>query len=335
MEMPLSWNLLSRGLMAMVLLLIAGCAKAPSPTDTTPTRSEPLPIEQDFHAVSTRWTLVRRSATESTMATIASRERAAYLAVGCRNTDTTSATIVLASSGSTYFPEARNLALSFDGGPAIVHPWAPTQFSDTVWGFYTQARAADFRSELEALKTHHEIEAVAKEGGKEIFRQHFSLDGAAETIDAALKQCPLSTEKAPVASDTGWGVVERSTNGNTMVVGVFRPNSHHGIEIFCNENAKRLGIMLWPQEPFEAPAETLTLALAFDGGTPIRQHWNASQVVFDYWDKDPGFSSVINRLRSHRTVTVTMGPAGAEQGETFTLDGAAAAIEKVYAACGK
>ncbi len=143
-----------------------------------------------------------------------------------------------------------------------------------------------------------------------------------------------SDVSAPSATSSHWGVVDRTTTGNTMVVGIFRPGTNHGIEILCDENANKLGIIIWPKEPFEAPAETLTLALAFDDGAPIPQVWNKSTVGFDYWDRNPGFHSLVDQLRYHRSVTVIMGPKESEEREVFPLEAAGAAIDRVYAACG-
>jgi hypothetical protein len=136
------------------------------------------------------------------------------------------------------------------------------------------------------------------------------------------------------ATSTHWGIVDRTTAGNTMVVGILRPGTDHGIEILCDENANKLGIMVWPKEPFEAPAERLTLALAFDDGDPISQIWNKSTVGFDYWNRNPGFHALVDQLRSHRSVTVIMGSKESAQSEVFPLEAAGAAIDRVYAACG-
>jgi hypothetical protein len=48
----------------------------------------------------------------------------------------------------------------------------------------------------------------------------------------------------PDATSTNWGIVKRTTTGNTLVVGILRPGSHYGIELLCNENAGKLGIMI-------------------------------------------------------------------------------------------
>jgi len=143
-----------------------------------------------------------------------------------------------------------------------------------------------------------------------------------------------SDMSAPSATSSHWGVIDRPTTGNTMAVGVFRPGNDHGIEILCDQSASRLGITIWPKAPFEAPAESLTLALAFDDGAPIPQIWNASATGFDYWNRNPGFHALVDQLRRHRSVTVVMGPKGSEQREVFPLEAAGAAIDRVYAACG-
>jgi len=319
-----------------VVLALAACTPSPPPTANARTViAEPIPIDQTNSARSDRWTVVQPTISVPPMAAIASRERGAYLTVACRTNSATGAAIVLTSADDpTDWPEARHLTLAFDGAAPAAYPWLPTRFTRTLWGFYIDAYATDFPQAIAALTTHGAIEAVAKEQGKEVFRQHFTLQGAVPAINAALKSCPLAAE-APRADAARWGVIKRTTTGNTLVVGILRPGTDHGIEVLCNENARKVGIMIWPREPFAGPSGNLRLALGFDDEKPERRHWNASAVVFDTWSTDPGFSALIEDLRSHRSVTVSMGPSGQEQSEVFSLDGAEAAIGRALAACGQ
>jgi hypothetical protein len=91
--------------------------------------------------------------------------------------------------------------------------------------------------------------------------------------------------------------------------------------------------------------ENRGLSLAFDGGAPIVQHWKTGTLTGggigrqDYCQVDQNdaeFQPVIDAFEQRREVDVSITDAGKEvQHQTFTLNGAPRAIEKVLAACKK
>ena len=90
----------------------------------------------------------------------------------------------------------------------------------------------------------------------------------------------------------------------------------------------------WANAPLDGPPEARRLALGFDGKAPVRQIWSDDANGFTLARRDPGFEDIVQKLKSHQTMTlVTEGANAKETREELPLEGALQAIERVYADC--
>jgi hypothetical protein len=112
------------------------------------------------------------------------------------------------------------------------------------------------------------------------------------------------------------------------------------MNVICDPHGAYVSID--PQRPLPSAVDARGLTLAFDGGSPVVQHWKSGTLKGsfgkqDYFEVDQGqpeFQAVIDGLTQHREIDVSITNSGQEiQHQTFTLNGASVAIDHALAAC--
>ena len=123
-----------------------------------------------------------------TVAVVAARDGDAYLTASCFN----GATLALMSTAEVKGqPEARTLALGFDGSAPARQKWTSRDYALPRWGFETEkSEGTDFWRILAQLRVNREAEAIVEEAGREVLHVHFSLVGAGDALAKAYKNCP-------------------------------------------------------------------------------------------------------------------------------------------------
>jgi hypothetical protein len=84
---------------------------------------------------------------------------------------------------------ARRIAFAFDGGPLMEQTWKAQQLSKRDWDFGADDRDPGFKEVIAGLKSHREVTTVIIESDKEVMRQTYTLEGAAQAIDYVLEAC--------------------------------------------------------------------------------------------------------------------------------------------------
>jgi hypothetical protein len=85
--------------------------------------------------------------------------------------------------------KAQMLTLAYDGGTPTSQPWRAEMDKGHFFDFSVALGEPGFDAAVRDLKTHHSVEIVISTAGKEVRRQKFSLERAAETIDRVLAVC--------------------------------------------------------------------------------------------------------------------------------------------------
>jgi len=154
---------------------------------------------------------------------------------------------------------------------------------------------------------------------------------------AALSGCaPQSGAEQPVRADR-WEVTPADRDGLT-VAAISAPDGNNRIQVYCHAPDKVMAVMLFPRDlPGDAKDQRFTFA--YDGGAPVEQHWRAQMYQDRFYDfslgsEEPAFAAAIDDLENHQSVVAAIITAGKEaRRDTFTLSGAAEAIDQVAAAC--
>lgn len=157
---------------ATALLLLAACAHTP-PSGKT---------HSGLNAPADHWVTVGQ------VAIVAARDGDAYLTASCYY----GATIALMSTAEVKDqPQARSLALGFDGDAPARLRWVPRAYAPPRWGFEAErAHTPDFLRTLARIRVSQEAEAVVDEAGREVLHVHFSLVGAGDALAKAFTNCP-------------------------------------------------------------------------------------------------------------------------------------------------
>lgn len=164
---------------------------------------------------------------------------------------------------------------------------------------------------------------------------------AAALQAAIFATCAAADEMIP--SDH-WAFDSFTESGQTYSTAAVMATSRDNVlEVVCDSGGVYISIA--PRKPLTKAVADRGLTLAFDGGAPIAQHWKTGtltgggighQDYFEVADKDPQFQPVIDAFKQRREVDVSLTDSGKEvQHQTFTLNGAPRAIDKVLAACKK
>jgi uncharacterized protein YceK len=108
------------------------------------------------------------------------------------------------------------------------------------------------------------------------------------------------------------------------------------LSIFCSAQPQELALIVATAAPTSGSGSDRFVTLAFDGGSPTREAWSDSGHEFSTFAENAGFDDVVAQLRTHRSVEIDASDfTGVIWRATFTLNGASAAIDQVYKACGK
>jgi hypothetical protein len=111
------------------------------------------------------------------------------------------------------------------------------------------------------------------------------------------------------------------------------------IQIVCYKNDLFLQVI--PKAQLSSALSSRRLSLGFDDGPLAEQPWKAVQVTKQDWTFDAGygqagFHEAIAGFKQHHGFTTAISESGKEaMRQSYTLDGAAPAIDFVLAACGK
>ena len=112
------------------------------------------------------------------------------------------------------------------------------------------------------------------------------------------------------------------------------------MQLYCHAPSKDLVLQIAPRD-LAGDAKDQSLTLAFDGGAPVAQHWQADMyqgkfLAFGLGSESPAFTPMIDALRTHRSVEITISTSGKEvRRDTVALQGAASAIDQVLTVCGR
>jgi len=89
----------------------------------------------------------------------------------------------------------QTLSLAYDGGSPALQHWRAEMYEGRFFDFSLGRDEPGFDSLVRDLKTHRSVDLVISTSGKEVRRDTFSLDRAAEMIDRVLAICghPIST----------------------------------------------------------------------------------------------------------------------------------------------
>lgn len=117
-------------------------------------------------------------------ATVASPTRDAAILIGCSEGDPSIALMVTLVSPLAIKEQFRTVTLAFDGGPPVSQSWFSTQDS---YGIADDELA--FITTLQGFMGHRNVELVLSEGGKELDRHSFTLNGAGEAINTVVRAC--------------------------------------------------------------------------------------------------------------------------------------------------
>ena len=140
-------------------------------------------------------------------------------------------------------------------------------------------------------------------------------------------------------SATRWEFAPTDADG-IAVAAINAPSGDNRIQIYCHGPSKDIVVMLIPRH-LSGDAKDQSFTLAYDGGAAAPQAWRAQMYQGRFYDfslgaEEPGFAAVVDDLQHHAAVEAVITTAGREaQRDAFTLNGAAAAIDQVFAACGK
>jgi hypothetical protein len=121
-------------------------------------------------------------------ATVASPTRDAQVLLGCSEGDPSIALMVTLVNPLPLKEQFRTVTMVFDGAPPISQSWFSTKDS---YGIADDELA--FITTIEGFRGHKNVEFVLSENGKELDRHSFTLNGAAEAINAVVRTC----HKAP------------------------------------------------------------------------------------------------------------------------------------------
>jgi hypothetical protein len=120
-------------------------------------------------------------------ATVASPTRDATILIGCSEGDPSIALIVTLTRPVAMNEQFRTVTLKFDDKPPVSQSWFSTRDS---YGLADDELA--FITTVEGLTHHRSVEFVLSENGKELDRHSFTLNGAAEAINAVVRACHKS-----------------------------------------------------------------------------------------------------------------------------------------------
>jgi hypothetical protein len=140
-----------------------------------------------------------------------------------------------------------------------------------------------------------------------------------------------------------WTFSTFENKGKFSIAAIMASNKDGVINVICDPGGMYVSID--PKQPLPSVVGHRGLTLAFDGAPPVAQHWKTgtlkgngfgSQDYFEVVAGNPEFQPMIDAFERHREVDVSITDSGTEvQHQTFTLDGAATAIDQVRAACKK
>ena len=146
------------------------------------------------------------------------------------------------------------------------------------------------------------------------------------------------TDPNHIIRGTHWEVIALPGE-DTVLAAVAGVNPFDLLNIGCDVKDRSLIISLLTKSAPESKA--LATTLAYDAGAPVDPHWadmGTSEGIHSVGSvfEDPGFRETILDLKRHQRVEAMLQQDGKEVvHESFTLDGAPAAIDHVLAACGK
>ena len=120
-------------------------------------------------------------------ATVASSTRDARILIGCSEGDPSIALFVTLMSPLPIKEQLRTVTMVFDNGPPVSQSWFSTADSYGV-----ADDELSFITTIQGLIGHRSVEFTLSENGKELDRHSFTLNGAAEAINAVVRACHQS-----------------------------------------------------------------------------------------------------------------------------------------------
>jgi hypothetical protein len=150
--------------------------------------------------------------------------------------------------------------------------------------------------------------------------------------------CAQPTSGVKPVSAEHWELSGPEGNDEMVVASINASDHDNRLQVYCHLGDKALVVMLLPRE-LAGDDKDQRLTLGFDGGGPQPQFWRAQMYKGRFYDfslgsDEPGFDAVIDGLRRHRSVETVITTAGKEaRRDTFTLNGASDAVDRVVAAC--
>lgn len=177
------------------------------------------------------------------------------------------------------------------------------------------------------------------------YRQGVAAAALLLLTSACAQQGGMSGTAGPNAMipNDHWTLSTFDQDGQYSIASVMASTNDDLLNVTCDPTD--IYVSINPKRSLPAVVANRGLALAFDGGAPIAQHWKTgtltgsgfgSQDYFEVDAGDPQFDAVIAAFKQHREVDVSITDSGTEvQHQTFTLNGAPEQIAKVEAACKK
>jgi len=106
--------------------------------------------------------------------------------------------------------------------------------------------------------------------------------------------------------------------------------------IACSSEHPSPTLLVDPMAMPQIATGARTVTIIFDNEAPLAQSWIASQAGYGISAGDAGFAADIEKLKAHHRVEVVLSDEGKElDRHSFTLNGAAQAIDTVVGACAK
>lgn len=147
------------------------------------------------------------------------------------------------------------------------------------------------------------------------------LIGAAQADEAGKVPDLIPSDRWEVNLQDGNATVASPTRDATILIG-------------CSEGDPSIALIVTIMRPVALSEQFRTVTMTFDDRPPVSQSWFSTKDSYGIADDELAFIATIEGMMRHRSVAFVLSDNGKElDRHSFTLNGAAEAINSVVRAC--